>query len=118
MMSGMYQRFQRNHLVELSNYPHQTALQLDQTTTFRHTNSLTAQSNYNISSYQQSYSSVKLQHFVIPTALQLSQTTTFRHTNSLTAQSNYSIETDQFPFVKPFKMHKYEMFACVLSSLS
>jgi len=75
MMSGMYQRFQRNHLVELLSYPHQTALQLD-------------------------------------------QTKTFHHTNSLTAQSNCSIETDQVPFVKPFKMHTYEMFAWVLSSLS
>jgi len=75
MLSGMYQRFQRNHLVELLSYLHQTALQLD-------------------------------------------QTKTFYDTNSLTAQSNCSIATDQFPFVKPFKMQKYEMFAWVLSSLS
>ena len=75
MMSGMYQRFQRNHLVELSSYPHQTVLQLD-------------------------------------------QTKTFHDTNSLTARSNFSIAMDQFPFVKPFKMQKYEMFAWVLSSYS
>jgi hypothetical protein len=68
MMSGMYQRFQRNHLVELTSYPHQTVLQLD-------------------------------------------QTKTFHDTNSFTAQSNCSIATDQFPFVQPFQMQKYGMFA-------